>query len=64
MQTEHVATTNAFRVLTSNEGSLSREAQRTGFVLDSNWDGQHLEYTLEPISREDHAAFLAEEEEE
>jgi hypothetical protein len=43
---------------------LEQEAQREGFVLDSNWDGQHLVYTLEPMSREDHAACLAEEEEE
>jgi hypothetical protein len=44
-------------------GELERRAQRNGFVLDSNWDGQHLVYTREPMSREDHAAFLAEEEE-
>jgi hypothetical protein len=50
--------------LTSSYGSTSREAQRNGFVLDSNWDGQHLVDTIEPMSREDHAAFLAEEEEE
>ena len=43
---------------------LEQEVQRNGFVLDSNWDGQHLVYTIEPMSREDHAAFLAEEEEE
>jgi hypothetical protein len=43
---------------------LERRAQRNGFVLDSNWDGQHLVYTIEPMSPEDHAAFLAEEEEE
>jgi hypothetical protein len=29
---------------------LEQEAQRNGFVLDSNWDGQHLVYTIEPIS--------------
>jgi hypothetical protein len=29
---------------------LEQEAQRDGFVLDSNWDGQHLVYTLEPMS--------------
>ena len=60
----HVAIANSFRALTSSYGSYSREAQRNGFVLDSNWDGQHLVYTIEPMSREDHAAFLAEEEEE
>src|SRR5260370_13952528 len=45
-------------------GELEQEAQRNGFVLDSNCDGQHLVYTIEPMSRADHAAFLAEEEEE
>ncbi len=43
---------------------LEQEAQRNGFVFDSNWEGQHLVYTIEPMSREDLAAFLAEEEEE
>ena len=42
---------------------LEQEAQRNGFVLDSNWDGQHFVHTIEPMSREDQAAFLAEEEE-
>ncbi len=40
---------------------IEREAQRNGFVLDSNRDGQHLVYTIQPMSRKDHAAFLAEE---
>lgn len=42
---------------------LEQEAQRNGFVLDSNWDGQHLVYTIEQLEPSDHAAFLAEEEE-
>ena len=42
---------------------LEQEAQRNGFVLDSNWGGQHLVYTIEQLSPEDYAAFLAEEEE-
>jgi hypothetical protein len=40
---------------------LEQEAQRNGFVLEWNWDGQDFVYTIEQLSPEDHAAFLAEE---
>jgi hypothetical protein len=42
---------------------LEQEAQRNGFVLAWNWDGQDLVYTVAQLSPEDYAAFLAEEEE-
>ena len=42
---------------------LEQEAQRNGFVLEWNWDGQDFVYTCEQMSPEDHAAFLAEEQE-
>jgi hypothetical protein len=44
---------------------LQQEAQRNGFVLESTWD-KHTGTvdTIKQISSEDHAAFLAEEEEE
>jgi hypothetical protein len=44
---------------------LEQEAQRNGFVLQGNWDEnkQEIVYTIEQMSPEDHAAFLAEEEE-
>jgi hypothetical protein len=42
---------------------LEQEAQRNGFVLEWNWDGQDVVYTCEQMSPEDHAAFLAEEQE-
>ena len=41
---------------------LEQEAQRNGFVLECNWDGQDFVYTIEQLSPEDYAAFLAEEE--
>lgn len=45
---------------------LEREAQRNGFVLEWNWDEnkQNFVYTIEQLSPGDHAAFLAEEQEE
>jgi hypothetical protein len=43
---------------------LEQEAQRNGFVLEWNWDGQDFVYTIEQMSPEDRAAFLAEEQEE
>ena len=42
---------------------LEQEAQRNGFVLEGKWDGQRLVYTIEQMSPEEHAAFLAEEQE-
>lgn len=44
---------------------LQQEAQRNGFILDSRWDNskQELTYAIEQMSPEDHAAFLAEEQE-
>jgi hypothetical protein len=57
----HVVTMNSFRVLTSNYRNLSREAQWNGFVLEGKWDGRHLVYTIEQMTPEEHAAFLAEE---
>jgi hypothetical protein len=44
---------------------LEEEAQRSGFVLESNWDEskQDIVYTIEQMSPEDYAAFLAEEQE-
>jgi hypothetical protein len=44
---------------------LEGEAQRNGFVLESNWDEnkQEIVYTIEQMSPEDYAAFLAEEQE-
>ena len=42
---------------------LEQEAQRNGFVLEWNWDGQDFVYTIEQLSPENHAAFLAKEEE-
>gem|GEM_PF-6724957 len=42
---------------------LVQEAQRNGFILAWNWDGQDIVYTCEQMSPEDHAAFLAEEQE-
>lgn len=42
---------------------LEQETQRKGFVLEGKWDGQRLVYTIEQMSPEDHAAFLAEEQE-
>ncbi len=42
---------------------LIQEAQRNGFILEWNWDGQDIVYTCEQMSPEDHAAFLAEEQE-
>jgi hypothetical protein len=44
---------------------LQQEAQRNGFVLESTWDKYTGAVdTIKQISPEDHAAFLAEEEEE
>ena len=40
---------------------LQQEAQRNGFILDSNWDGSKLVYTKEQMTPEEHAAYLAEE---
>ncbi len=42
---------------------LEQEAQWNGFVLEGKWDGQHLVYAIEQMSPEEHAAFLAEEQE-
>lgn len=42
---------------------LVQEAQLNGFILTWNWDGQDIVYTCEQMSPEDHAAFLAEEQE-
>ncbi len=42
---------------------LQQEAQRNGFVLAWNWDGQDVVYTIEQMDPSDHAAFLAEEQE-
>lgn len=44
---------------------LQQEALRNGFVLDNTFDvGKNdFVYTCEPMSPEDYAAFLAEEEE-
>jgi hypothetical protein len=44
---------------------LQREAERNGFVLTWNWDEnkQEIVYTIERLSPEDYAAFLAEEQE-
>ena len=42
---------------------LEQEAQRNGFVLEWNWDGQDFVYTCEQMEPSDHAAFLAEEQE-
>jgi hypothetical protein len=44
---------------------LLQEAQLNGFILDCNWDEnkQDIVYTIEQMSPEDYAAFLAEEEE-
>jgi hypothetical protein len=42
---------------------LEQEAQRNGFVLEWNWGGQNFVYTIEELSPENHAAFLAKEEE-
>ena len=42
---------------------LEQEAQRNGFVLAWNWDGQDFVSTIEELSPENHAAFLAEEQE-
>ncbi len=42
---------------------LEQEAQRNGFVLEWNWDGQDIVYTCEQMSPEDYTAFLAEEQE-
>ncbi len=42
---------------------LTQEAQHNGFVLDSTWDGNELVYTIEQMSPEEHAAYLAEEQE-
>jgi hypothetical protein len=38
---------------------LEQEVQRNGIDLDPNWEGQHLVSTIEPMSREDHAAFFS-----
>jgi hypothetical protein len=45
---------------------LEREAMRNGFALENNFDVDKDEfvYTCEPMSPEDYAAFLAEEQEE
>jgi hypothetical protein len=40
---------------------LQQEAQRNGFILDSSWDGSKLVYTIEQMTPEEHAAYLAEE---
>jgi hypothetical protein len=42
---------------------LTQEAQHNGFVLDATWDGNELVYTIEQMSPEEHAAYLAEEQE-
>lgn len=42
---------------------LTQEAQHNGFVLDSTRDGHELVYTIEQMSPEEHAAYLAEEQE-
>jgi hypothetical protein len=42
---------------------LIQEAQRNGFILDWNWNGQDIVYTCEQMSPEDNTAFLAEEQE-
>ena len=43
---------------------LQQEANRNGFYLDSTWDGSKLVYTIEQMSPEEYAAFLAEEQDE
>src|SRR5262245_29982795 len=40
---------------------LMREAERNGFILDWEWDGHDFTYTIEQMSPEEYAAFLAEE---
>jgi hypothetical protein len=40
---------------------LEQEAQWNAFDLEGKGDGQHLVYTIEQMSPEEHAAFLAEE---
>lgn len=42
---------------------LQQEAQHNGFILDSSWNGRELVYTIEQMSPEEHAAYLAEEQE-
>lgn len=42
---------------------LEQEAQWNGLVLEGKWDGQHLVYTIEQMSPQEHAAFLTEEQE-
>ncbi len=42
---------------------LEQEAQHNGFILDSTWNGRELVYTIEQMSPEEHAAYLAEEQE-
>ncbi len=44
---------------------LYQEAQRNGFVLSEKWEKETgTVYTIERMSPEDYAAFLAEEEEQ
>ena len=42
---------------------LEQEAQRNGYILTEHWDKQTgtTAYTIEQMSPEDHAAFLAED---
>jgi len=44
---------------------LEQEVQQNGFIFKCNWDKNKLEtvYTIEQMSQEDYAAFLAEEQE-
>jgi hypothetical protein len=50
-----------FSSVDSELRELEQEAQRNGFVLEWNWDGQDFVCTIEQLSPEDYAAFLAEE---
>jgi hypothetical protein len=45
---------------------LQQEANRNGFVLEWSWDEnkQEIVYTIEQMSPEEHAAFLAGEQDE
>ena len=52
-----------FASVDSQLRELEQEAQRNGFVLEWNWDGQDFVYTIEQLSPEDRAAVLTEEEE-
>lgn len=42
---------------------LQQEAQRNGFILECTWNGYDLVYTIEQMSPEEHAVYLAEEQE-